>query len=106
METNEELARHCESLKAQGTELDGLVRVKAEVKANADTIYSIRFTRDEMNQISAFAKAHDMKVSAVIRQAALAAVAGELDISVATKARALREVQEHPRALAEAASRL
>jgi hypothetical protein len=106
VETNEDVARHYEELKAQGVELEGLVRVQAQIRPNADVVYSVRFTRSEMDRIGESAKASKMKVSAFIRQAALAVVDGELDLREASKAKALKEVREHAQALAEAASRL
>jgi uncharacterized UPF0146 family protein len=106
MESNEELARQYETLKLTGKELEGLVPVKAQIKPDADVIYSIRFTRDEMDRIGEFVKAHKMKVSSFIRQVTLAAIEDERNLSDAEKVNVVKEVREHAKALAEAADRL
>jgi hypothetical protein len=71
METNEEIARRYDAVKARGEELANLAPVQARVPRNADSIYSLRFTSEEMRTLSAAAKASGIKLSQFIRAAAL-----------------------------------
>src|SRR3990172_3956273 len=73
MVKNEELARYFESRK---DDVSALVPIPARVKHDADTIYSIRFKKSEMELISARAREHGMRISAFIREAALTAALG------------------------------
>jgi len=59
-----------------------------------------------MDRIGEFAKARKMKVSSFIRQVTLAAIEDEGNLTEVEKANVLKEVREHAKALADAASRL
>jgi hypothetical protein len=69
------MVREIEALKDTKGELEGLTPVEATVKSKADTIYSLRFTREEMNRVRAAAAKMGIKVSELIRQGALQAAA-------------------------------
>jgi len=104
--TREEWAQHFEDLKAQGRELEGLVPVAARVAKNPDTVYSTRYSKQEIALIRDAARKRGLTASAFIRSAALAAAAGELDLAAGDKAAALGEVREKARDLAAAVERL
>jgi uncharacterized protein (DUF1778 family) len=104
--TREEWAKHFDDLKAQGKELDGLVPVKARVAPNPDTIYSTRYSRDEIALIRDAAKKLGITASAFIRSAALAAASGELDLAGGERAVAVAEVRKKARDLAAAVEKL
>jgi uncharacterized protein (DUF1778 family) len=105
-ESVESIARRHEELAEHGEELDNLVPVKAKVKANADVVYSARYTRDEIAIIREAARKRGATPTAFIREAALAAAAGELDLGAAEKAQTVKMVRIKARELAEAVSRL
>jgi uncharacterized protein (DUF1778 family) len=81
METDQSIQDEYEQRRAEGREFDGLVPVDASVKRNADSIYSLRFTKAEVATLRAAAAARGMKMSEFLRQAALreAADLGSLD---------------------------
>lgn len=80
---NEELARQYDERLAEGREFDGLVPVKARVAKDVRATTSVRLTPAELTEIVAAAKKRDLTMSDFIRQAALAAARGELDLSSA-----------------------
>src|SRR5512146_3081183 len=105
-ETNDEIAKRYDALVAEGMELDNLRPVKARVKAPVDTVYSTRFTRDEIALVRKAARAQNMTPSAFIRSAALAAAAEGLDLASAEQAAKLQAVRTKARELSEAVSQL
>ena len=75
MKNYEELVRKIEDLKDTEDEVESLVPVKATVKQNADSIYSLRFTREEMTRLRSAAAKRGVKLSELIREGALDAAA-------------------------------
>ena len=104
--TAQELAKHYDDLFAQGKELEGLVPVAMKVSPNPDTIYSTRYSRDEIALIRQAAKKQSITASAFIRTAALAAAAGQLNLAAGEKAAKLGKVRKQARELAEAVEAL
>ena len=105
-ETNEEIAKRHDALVAEGRELDNLTRVKARVKTPVDTVYSTRFTRDEIALLRKSAREQNMTTSAFIRSAALAAATEGLHLASAEQAVKLQAVRTKARELSEAVSQL
>lgn len=104
--TREDWVRHFEELKKQGRELEGLVRVPAQVAKDPQTSYTTVYTGEEIKLIYAAAKQQGIPASTFIRNAALAAAAGELDLAAAEKASLLAEMRLKLRDLSEAMDRL
>ena len=102
----EEWVKYFDDLKAQGKELDGLVPVAARTRANPDTVYSTRYSKEAIALIRGAAKKSGLNTSAFIRRAALAAAAGELDLAAGEKAAAVVDVRERARDLAAAVEAL
>jgi hypothetical protein len=73
--SRKEAVREAEALKDSTQEITGLVPVDATIKENADTIYSMRFTRAEMAVLREAARKKSVKLSELIRQSALEAAA-------------------------------
>ncbi len=73
--TREALRREAEAIKDTAEEVQGLTPVTGTIKQNADVVYSLRFTRNEMTQLRAAAEVRGMKVSELIREGALSAAA-------------------------------
>jgi hypothetical protein len=73
--SRKEVVRDAEALKDSAQEIDGLVPVDATIKENADTIYSMRFTRGEMTALREAARMKSVKLSELIRESALEAAA-------------------------------
>ncbi len=105
-ETNEEIAKRYDALVAEGRELENLTPVKARVKAPVDTVYSTRFTRDEIDSIRKAARDQSLTASAFIRSAALAAATRGLDVASAEQAAKLQAIRTKARELSEAVSQL
>jgi len=77
MKTDDEIARQYDEAKAQGNELETLVPVRGRAPRKAESIYSLRFTSDEMRVVAAAARAAGLKLSQFIRNAALDAAQPE-----------------------------
>jgi hypothetical protein len=71
MKTYDDIANDYDEKKASGKEFEGLVPVPAKVKRNADIVYSVRFTQEEILAIDRKAQARGLKTSAFVREAAL-----------------------------------
>lgn len=71
MESYAEIAKRYDEARARGEELQNLVPVKHRTPRHADSIYSLRFTSDEMLLLASAAKESGMKLSQFIRSAAL-----------------------------------
>jgi uncharacterized protein (DUF1778 family) len=67
-----------ERRRADGTDLDGLVRVTARVSPNARANFSIRLSRDEFGVISQAARRRGITVTDFIREGAMTAAEDEL----------------------------
>ena len=67
----EALAKSNEDARMKGVEDAGLVPTRVRVSRNADAIYSLRLTSDEMRAISSGARKLGMKLSEFIRAASL-----------------------------------
>jgi len=90
-----------DALKGTGREMEGLEGpVPARVKKNADSVYSVRFTKDEMKELREAAEAKGMRISQIIRNGSLAYARGGQSVPAAD------EVRAKIRELAEAARRL
>jgi hypothetical protein len=95
-----EAAEEMDARKDTGHEMDGLVPVQGRVKQNADSIYSVRFTKDELRDLRLAAESKGLKLSEVIRK-------GALDFARDGRpAPAVDEVRTKVKELAEAVSRL
>jgi uncharacterized protein (DUF1778 family) len=105
-ETDEEIIRYYDRLRAEGRELEGLVPVKARVAKNPRAVYSVRMSSAELTEISEAAKQNDMTVSDFMRQASLAAAKGDLSLEAGKRATALHAVREKARELYEAVENL
>jgi hypothetical protein len=75
------IAKRYDDMKERGEELNNLVPVKASTPRNADSIYSIRFTSKEMQELAEAARREGMKVSQFIRRAVFAAARGQASTS-------------------------
>jgi uncharacterized protein (DUF1778 family) len=97
----EEMARQEDEKVAKGREGEGLVRVRGKA-ANADHIYSLRFTPDEIALIRNRAAANGIKVSQFVRNAVMNAAQrpGEERPAV------VREIHAKVQELADAVERL
>ena len=71
MESDKEIAQRFEEARERGEEFDNLVPVKARFPRNAESIYSIRLTSQEMQILAGAARAKGMKLSQFIRDASL-----------------------------------
>jgi hypothetical protein len=103
--TYRELAEGAESIKDTPAEIEGLVPVKARVSENLTSVFSVRLGIGELGKITRAANARGQKVGAFVREAALAAAAGELD-TPEERGKARKEAAEHIRALAALVERL
>ena len=103
--TREELRREAEAVKDTPLEFEGLVPVQGVIKQNADIVYSLRFTRDEMATLRSAAELRGVKLSELIREAAVAAAAqtkGEPDRREAAVRKARQLVEAAVEALQHA----
>jgi hypothetical protein len=73
--TRNELRQEAEAVKGTSREIEGLVPVDLVVKQNADIVFSVRFTQDEMTQLREAAQRRGIKLSELVREGALAAAA-------------------------------
>src|SRR3989304_895204 len=101
MQDYEEVANQSETLRKRGDDLQNLTRVPARVAKRPRAVFSLRLASGELSLISAAAKRRGMNLSDFVREAALSAAAGTLDLQIGQRARALQDVREHVRALAE-----
>ena len=97
----EEMANQEDEKVAKGKEGEGLVRVRGKA-ANADHIYSLRLTPEEIDLIRKRAAANGMKVSQFVRDAVMNAAQrpGEERPAV------VREIHAKVQELADAVERL
>ena len=102
----DDIVREVEEVKDTERELEGLVPVWARVSPNAGSVYSTRYSNEELSLILEAAKKRGLTGSAFIRAAALAAAAGELDLGSAEKAATLQQVRAKARDLVETVNRL
>jgi hypothetical protein len=103
MPTDEEIIAEHEKAIAEGTELEGYVRVNVRPSKNRVMSFAIRLSHEEMQEFSAAAKAKGMTLADFMRSASRAAAASELDVD---RAAALGAAKEHARELADALQRL
>ncbi|MPZ49819.1 MAG: hypothetical protein GEU75_11095 [Dehalococcoidia bacterium] len=100
--TTQELAREWDDKIKAGREGEGLTPVKGVIKANADSIYSMRFTREEIALLRSSAAARGIKLSEFIREAVMDAARHEGSVEPTI----VRRVQEQVKELAETVRRL
>ena len=72
----QELVDYYEEKHRAGTEMEGLVPVKAKIAKNPGAIFSVRFNMGELGVVEQAAEAKGMKLGAFIREAALNAAVG------------------------------
>jgi hypothetical protein len=97
---NKDAAAEEDALEGTGREMEGLEGpVPAIVKKNADFVYSLRLTGDDLAELQRAAARKGMKISQVIRN-------GALEYARKEESPAAEEVRAKIRELAEAASRL
>ena len=104
--SDEEIIEYYEDLKKKGKLYDNLVPVTARVSKNLTFTFSVRFPPHELTAIERAAKERGITISEFIRQAAAAAIAGDLSLETGEKAQTLAEVRERVRELEKAISRL
>ena len=71
MTNDSEIAQQYDREFEAGTALNNLKPVRASVPRNAESIYSLRFTSEEMSKLSSAAEAASERLSRFIRTAAL-----------------------------------
>jgi len=72
----QDMLDYYEEKRRSGTEMEGLVPVKAIVAKNPGAIFSVRFNFGELGVVEQAAQARGMKLGAFIREAALQAALG------------------------------
>src|SRR5687768_18561375 len=106
MKNYEDMVREAEEFKDTERELEGLVPVKARVANPVRHVYSVRMSGKELTEIGRAADSRGMTISEFMRQAAMAAVQGDLDLKVGEHRAALLAVRERARELYEAVEKL
>jgi hypothetical protein len=106
MEKYDEMVRKAESVKGTEAEVEGLVRVNATTPKDPRSVFSVQLHAGELGAIMEAAERRGMKTGAYIRSAALAAVAGDLDLDRAEKTKVRVEARRHLQELADLISRL
>jgi len=102
--SRDELRRQAEALKDTPAEVEGLEPVLATIKENAEVVFSLRFTPSEMIALRDAAEARGVRVSELVRRAALAA-AGDAERRPTERDVALREARQFVQAAAQALER-
>lgn len=102
----EEMVRLAESVKDTEAELEGLVPVTATAPKESRSVFSVQLSGSELSAIMEAADRRGMKTGAYIRAAALAAVAGDLDIDQGEQTKARVEARQRLRELTDIISRL
>lgn len=102
MESLEDAVKKAEAVKDTEQESEGLRPVRARIKKNVvDTIYSHRFTADEMKFLREAAEGRGIKLSELIREGAIDAAAKAQDVP-SPREEALKEAREFVGAAAKA----
>jgi hypothetical protein len=101
--TKEQLAQELDEKFERGEAMQGLERVDVKVRPNADSIYSMRFTRDEIALLRTVVEEEGIKLSEFIRRAVLDAA--ERRRKGGAEA-VVRQVQQQVRELAETVRQL
>jgi|SRR5688572_13142587 hypothetical protein len=104
--TYEDIAADFDKRMAEGREFEGLVPVKARVANPVRHVYSVRMSGKELTEIGRAADSRGMTISEFMRQAAMAAVQGDLDLKAGEHRAALLAVRERARELYEAVEKL
>ena len=104
-ETYEEAVRKAEAVKDTEQEIEGLRPVKARIKKNVDTIYSLRFTAGEMKFLREAAERQGMKLSEFLRKVAMNAAAEAQD-RPSPRDEALKEARDLVGAAAKALDKI
>ncbi len=95
-----DLAKAYEDAKDAGTELKGLVPVKARKTRRAESVYSLRLTMAEMRVLSTAAANEGVKLSEFIRTAAMERAQGkEASSAIAPILEQLQELREANQAI-------
>jgi hypothetical protein len=98
-----EILKEYERRQVDGTDLEGLQPIGANVSPNARAAFSLRLSREEFQRFNAEARARHMTLAAFLRSSAWAAISGETDPG---KAAAVAEVRQKLKELSEVAGRL
>lgn len=106
MKSYEEMAREADELMGTDRELEGLVPVKARVANPVRHVYSVRMSGKELTEIGKAADARGITISEFMRQSAMAAVQGDLDLNAGEQRAALLAVRERAKELYEAVEKL
>ena len=106
VESIDEIARRYEAMIDDESQDASFKPVQAYVKPRADVVYSTRYSEEEIALIRRAAKEREMAPTAFIRAAALAAAAGELDLTRAESVAALQDARTKALHLVEALERL
>lgn len=105
-ESLEQIAQRYEAMVDDDSQDAGLVPVSAQVNPSGGSIIAAHFSRDEFALVARAAENHNLTMTQLIRAAALAAAAGELDLSAAETIKALHEAQAKAQDLADALRRI
>jgi hypothetical protein len=105
MKTREEMRREAEAIKGTEQEIEGLVPVKARISPNLGIVYSLRLTEAEMSFIRNAAKRRGIKMSDLVREAAMNAAAEAQD-KPTPRDEALKEARELVGAAARALDKI
>ena len=81
MPSDEEMIEEIERQRAEGTDLDGLVPVKARTTKSPRLVFSIRLGQDELKAIEAAAESRGVSMGDFIRDSAMQAAAGEAKLA-------------------------
>ena len=105
MKTREEMRNEAEAIKGTEKEIDGLIPVKARISPNLGIVYSLRLTEAEMSFIRNAAKRRGIKMSDLVREAAMNAAAEAQD-KPTPRDEALKEARELVGAAARALDKI
>jgi hypothetical protein len=102
----EEIAQKYEAMIDDESQDEAFTSVSARINPDGESVYVTRFSRQEIDPIYHATKDRNIAVTEFIRAAALAAAAGELDLSAADTVKALHDAQAKAQDLAEALKRI
>ena len=102
-ESDEEMIEELEKILEEGTFEKHYKPVKVHSNGQRSVVYAIRFSPDEAEEFAKAATQRGITLADFLRNAARAAVDGQLDVD---RSAALGEARKHARELNEALSRL
>lgn len=103
-QSRKEARRAEEFVRGTPEEIEGLERIRARIKENAEVVFSLRFTPSEMSLLRAAAAARGVTLSELVRSGALAQ-AREAPDGPSERDVALREARQFVQAAARALDR-